>query len=84
MHLPRRRHLITRVSSKGQVVLPVPVRRALGIAAGDVLSIEIVESHEEQALVLKRPAMNDIEARLERGYDRVLSGNSIEVPTGRI
>jgi AbrB family looped-hinge helix DNA binding protein len=31
----------TRVSTKGQVVLPAPIRRRLGIQAGDPLDIAI-------------------------------------------
>ena len=33
----------TKVSTKGQVVLPSPVRRRLGIQAGDALDIHIEE-----------------------------------------
>lgn len=31
----------TRVSTKGQIVLPSPVRRHLGIRAGDPLNVEV-------------------------------------------
>lgn len=31
----------TRVSSKGQVVLPSPVRRKMGLAAGDTLDVNL-------------------------------------------
>jgi len=38
----------TRVSSKGQVVIPAPVRRRLGIRAGD--SLEIVVENDRVVL----------------------------------
>jgi AbrB family looped-hinge helix DNA binding protein len=41
----------TRVSTKGQVVLPVPLRRKLGICAGDSLDISI----EQDRIVLTAP-----------------------------
>jgi AbrB family looped-hinge helix DNA binding protein len=33
----------TRLSSKGQVVLPGPVRRSLGLRPGDALGVAVVE-----------------------------------------
>jgi len=41
----------TRVSTKGQVVLPGPVRRRLGIRAGDTLDIAI----EKDRIVMTAP-----------------------------
>ena len=41
----------TRVSTKGQIVLPVPLRRKLGIRAGDPLDIAI----EKDRIVLTAP-----------------------------
>ena len=34
----------TRVSSKGQVVLPLPIRRKLGLRAGDSLDVSVKRS----------------------------------------
>ena len=34
-----------KLSSKGQLVIPGPIRRALGLEQGDELSIEVVENH---------------------------------------
>ena len=58
----------TRVSSKGQVVLPEPVRRKLGIQAGDVLRVS-VESDAgaepgEDRVVLTMPRRKKFETRI--------------------
>ena len=41
----------TKVSTKGQIVLPLPLRRRLGIRAGDSLDIAI----EQDRIVLTQP-----------------------------
>jgi AbrB family looped-hinge helix DNA binding protein len=50
----------TRVSTKGQIVLPVPLRRKLGIRAGDPLDISIEKDH----IVLKQACKPKYEARI--------------------
>ena len=35
----------TRVSTKGQVVLPAPIRRKLGLRAGDALDAKVESGH---------------------------------------
>jgi AbrB family looped-hinge helix DNA binding protein len=50
----------TRVSSKGQIVLPAPLRRRLGIHAGDPLDIAI----EQNRIVLTPPSKPKYEARI--------------------
>ena len=50
----------TRVSTKGQIVLPAPLRRRLGIRAGDPLDISI----EQDRIVLSQPAKPKYEARI--------------------
>jgi AbrB family looped-hinge helix DNA binding protein len=50
----------TRVSTKGQIVLPAPVRRKLGIRAGDPLDIAV----EDDRIVLSAPRKPKYEARL--------------------
>lgn len=50
----------TRVSTKGQIVLPAPIRRKLGIRAGDPLDISI----EQDRIVLTSPAKPKYEARI--------------------
>jgi AbrB family looped-hinge helix DNA binding protein len=50
----------TRVSTKGQVVLPAPLRRKLGIRAGDPLEIAV----EHDRIVLSVPAKKKYKARI--------------------
>jgi AbrB family looped-hinge helix DNA binding protein len=50
----------TRVSSKGQIVLPAPLRRKLGIQAGDPLDIAI----ERDRIVLTAPKKKKYKARI--------------------
>jgi AbrB family looped-hinge helix DNA binding protein len=50
----------TRVSTKGQIVLPGPLRRKLGIRAGDTLDIAL----EQDRIVLTQPERPKFEARI--------------------
>jgi AbrB family looped-hinge helix DNA binding protein len=50
----------TRVSTKGQVVLPAPVRNRLGIRAGDSLGISV----EKDRIVLTPPPRKKYEPRI--------------------
>jgi AbrB family looped-hinge helix DNA binding protein len=50
----------TRVSTKGQVVLPGPIRRKLGIHPGDPLDISI----EQDRIVLTAPPKKKYKARI--------------------
>ena len=50
----------TRVSTKGQIVLPAPIRRKLGIRAGDPLDIAV----ESDRIVLAPPAKKRYRARI--------------------
>jgi AbrB family looped-hinge helix DNA binding protein len=50
----------TRVSTKGQVVLPGPIRRKLGIRAGDPLDVAI----EKDRIVLTQLRKPKYEARI--------------------
>jgi AbrB family looped-hinge helix DNA binding protein len=50
----------TRVSTKGQIVLPQPLRRRLGIRAGDSLDIAI----EKNRIVLTAPQRKHFTARI--------------------
>jgi AbrB family looped-hinge helix DNA binding protein len=50
----------TRVSTKGQIVLPAPIRRKLCIRAGDPLDIAI----EQDRIVLTAPPKKTYEARI--------------------
>lgn len=50
----------TKVSTKGQIVLPGPIRRRLGLRAGDPLDIAI----EKDRIVLTRASKPKYEARI--------------------
>jgi AbrB family looped-hinge helix DNA binding protein len=50
----------TRVSTKGQIVLPAPLRNRLGIRAGDPLEITI----EKDRIVLTQPSKPKYKARI--------------------
>jgi AbrB family looped-hinge helix DNA binding protein len=50
----------TRVSTKGQIVLPAPLRRRLGIRAGDSLDIAV----EKDRVVLTQVSNSKCEARM--------------------
>jgi AbrB family looped-hinge helix DNA binding protein len=50
----------TRVSTKGQIVLPQPLRRRLGIRAGDSLDIAV----EKNRIVLTAPERKHFTARI--------------------
>jgi AbrB family looped-hinge helix DNA binding protein len=50
----------TRVSTKGQIVLPAPLRNRLGIRPGDPLDISI----EQDRIVLTAPKKKKYEAKI--------------------
>ena len=50
----------TKVSTKGQIVLPAPVRRRLGIRAGDPLDISV----ESDRIVLSAPKRKHFTTRI--------------------
>jgi AbrB family looped-hinge helix DNA binding protein len=50
----------TRVSTKGQIVIPGPLRRRLDIRAGDALEISV----EKDRIVLTRASKPEYEARI--------------------
>jgi AbrB family looped-hinge helix DNA binding protein len=52
----------TRVSSKGQVVLPASLRSTLGIQAGDLLEIEPGDGF----LILRQEQKKRVKARIDR------------------
>jgi AbrB family looped-hinge helix DNA binding protein len=58
---------MTRLSSKGQVVIPASVRRRLNLAAGEELRVEI-GSTSERTIILRGPVKRDVERRLRDGY----------------
>ena len=58
----------TRLSSKGQVVIPAAVRRELGWRPGETLSVEVGPAGA-RALVLRGRSADEIETTLSQGYD---------------
>jgi AbrB family looped-hinge helix DNA binding protein len=50
----------TRVSTKGQIVLPAPLRRRLGISPGDSLDIAV----EKDRIVLTAPKRRKFKAKI--------------------
>jgi len=54
---------LTRISSKGQVVIPIRVRNRLGIKAGGVFAI--ITKPESGILVLKKVDSKSLQADLE-------------------
>lgn len=57
----------TRVSSRGQVVIPVEIRRQLQLSTGDELSVE-VSLAPERAIVLRPRSRAEVERSLKKGY----------------
>ena len=51
---------IARVTAKGQVTIPVEVRKSLGIAEGDDLLFEVDEAGEARVRVIKRRSVMDL------------------------
>ncbi len=58
----------TRLSSKGQVVIPASVREALGLAVGEVLTVELGPPGQ-RTIVLRGATMREIDERIEQGYE---------------
>jgi AbrB family looped-hinge helix DNA binding protein len=67
--------MTTKVSTKGQVVLPGPLRRRLGICAGDPLEIRIEGGRIVLTPQRKRPAKSQIVTDPKTGLP-VLSAGS--------
>ena len=58
----------TRLSSKGQVVIPVRVRRALGWRPGEELTVEVGPAGA-RTLVPRGRTAGEVETMLSGGYD---------------
>jgi AbrB family looped-hinge helix DNA binding protein len=58
----------TRLSSKGQVVIPARLRRALGWRPGERLTVEVAPG-KVRTLVLRGRTADEVEGMLSRGYD---------------
>jgi AbrB family looped-hinge helix DNA binding protein len=58
----------TRLSSKGQVVIPAAVREHLGLNTGTELTIEMGPPGERRLVLRAAPSLRELERRLENGY----------------
>jgi AbrB family looped-hinge helix DNA binding protein len=58
----------TRVSSKGQVVIPAAVRRQLGLRPGEELQVEIGSEVERTIVLRARPTRQELRRLLERWH----------------
>ena len=56
---------MVKVTSKGQVTLPVEIRRQLNIEPGDRVEVEIVEEEEARLKISKPPSLEDLYGVLE-------------------
>lgn len=70
------RYAIAKVTSKGQVTIPVEVRRHLGIEAGDRVSFIVAEDGSVQLDVLAYPTIGSI-AGIAGKLDEDLSWDEI-------
>jgi AbrB family looped-hinge helix DNA binding protein len=59
--------VVTRLSSKGQVVIPASIRQRLGLVAGDALRVTIGPPGEP-SIILRRPTPDEVQSQIERGY----------------
>jgi AbrB family looped-hinge helix DNA binding protein len=51
---------IARVTTKGQVTIPVQIRKSLGIEEGDALIFEIIQEDEARLRVIRRKKLMDL------------------------
>jgi len=58
---------VTVVSSKGQVVIPLKMRKRLGIKSGNKLAIY----GDQDAIIMRKIEMLDLRGELKTIYDRV-------------
>jgi len=58
---------VTVVSSKGQVVIPLKMRKRLGIKSGNKLAIY----GDQDAIIMRKIEMLDLRGKLKTIYDRV-------------
>jgi AbrB family looped-hinge helix DNA binding protein len=59
--------MVTRLSSRGQVVIPAAIRRRLRLTAGESLLVETGPAGEP-TIILRRQSGADVHDRLTRGY----------------
>jgi AbrB family looped-hinge helix DNA binding protein len=60
---------LTRLSSKGQIVIPAWIRKKLALSPGTEFTVELQEGPgPERAIVLRYWTATAFEGRLEKGY----------------
>lgn len=52
--------MLAKITSKGQVTIPVDVRNTLGLEAGDSLLFEVTQTDEARIRVIKRRSLSDL------------------------
>ena len=52
--------MLAKVTTKGQVTIPVDVRNSLGLEAGDSLLFEVTQADEARIRVIKRRLLSDL------------------------
>lgn len=73
----------TRVSTKGQVVLPGPLRRRLGIQAGDAMEVSVEAGHIVLMLHKKKTRKAKIVADPATGLPVLSVGKNAPVLSGK-
>jgi AbrB family looped-hinge helix DNA binding protein len=59
---------VTKLSSRGQVVIPAAIRRRLRLTAGEPLLVESGPPGE-RVIILRSPSRDEVQERLTRGYE---------------
>ena len=58
---------VTKLSSRGQVVIPAAIRRRLGLSTGEPLQVELGPAGQ-RVIILRSQTWNEVQERLIRGY----------------
>lgn len=74
--------MTTRLSSKGQVVLPGPLRRSLGLQAGEVLEVSLEGERVVLTRVQARPPKVRIKVDRLTGLPVLSAGKGVAPLTG--
>ncbi len=56
---------VTRLSTRGQVVIPASVRRRIGLVPGDDLTVDL---GSDRSIILRRRSPVELRDQLEAGY----------------
>lgn len=59
----------TRVSSKGQVVIPAWIRRRINLTAGETLRVELAGDGEPAIVLRRRYSPKELDGLLQKGYE---------------